>query len=239
MVEWQLGPEGLKLDEAWEGLGGWSPARRLFFPYRDVAGKWTVGRGHLLTAQEIANHVFDAGMTLVQVDELFRADTGRYLAAAIQGFGDIDSCNQHWIDAGFVFSYNIGTAGFLRSGAVKLIRAGAPMADVRPHWLEWDKRWDQASQSLVQDRGLYNRRVSEFALFCAPVDAPPVPPSVLPDEQERLRMLRSSGQTIRASLRILGIEEDQWVLPGIGEGHDQDPDDVPTDPDGSSVLPTA
>jgi GH24 family phage-related lysozyme (muramidase) len=218
----ELGAEGFKLDEAWEGIARWEPTIRRYIKYRDAARKWTIGRGHLLTPQEIANDVFRTGLTLEGCDALFRSDTVGYVTAANQAVEGV-SADQHQFDAIFVLAYNIGTAGMLTSTAIKLFRQGASFDEIRPYWLGWDKRWDEATQTLVRDQGLLNRRISEFELFCSPMTAPAPPPLVAPVEQERMRMIRGSGQTLLASLRILGIEEDSWLLAGIGEGHDTDP----------------
>lgn len=216
-MTWQLGPQGIRLDQAWEGIARWMPAIGRYVPYKDSAGKWTIARGHLLTPIELANNVFNSGLTLEECDALFRKDTARYLEAANRAFGDLRDCNQHWIDAGFCFAYNIGVGGFLKSGAVGLIRVGAPFEQIRPRWLEWNKRFDPHTNALVYDDGLHNRRISEFSLFCAPVETPPPAPIVPLSEQERLRMIRSGGQTLAESLKALGHPTDEWMLPGIGD----------------------
>jgi len=59
----------------YEGLGGLKNGR--YYPYQgpaDPPGVLTVGRGHKLTKAEIQNKAFENGLTLAEVDALFKRD---------------------------------------------------------------------------------------------------------------------------------------------------------------------
>lgn len=61
--------------DGYEGLGGFRDGR--YFPYHggaDRAGVLTIGRGHVLSAGEIARGTFDHGLTLEQVNQIFDQD---------------------------------------------------------------------------------------------------------------------------------------------------------------------
>lgn len=63
--------------QGYEGLGGYNEALKLYFPYEgkaDKKGVLTIGRGHVLTAGDIATQRFKNGLTLAQVDDLYEAD---------------------------------------------------------------------------------------------------------------------------------------------------------------------
>ena len=51
----RISERGLHLLKEWEGI-------RLK-KYKDVAGKWTIGVGHLLTKEELIGGKFDNGIT--------------------------------------------------------------------------------------------------------------------------------------------------------------------------------
>jgi len=98
-----ISPDGLRFIRGWEGC-------RLT-TYLDVAGKATIGVGHLLRPGES----FPTGITVAQADELLARDLAPVLAA-IGRMGP--QCAQREVDALASFAFNLGT-GWLAKGSVR------------------------------------------------------------------------------------------------------------------------
>jgi GH24 family phage-related lysozyme (muramidase) len=69
---------GARIAEGYEGLGGYNPGTKRYYPYQgkaDKEGVWTIGRGHVLSAAEKnPAHKFWKGLTLAEVDALYVQD---------------------------------------------------------------------------------------------------------------------------------------------------------------------
>lgn len=73
-----------KIVHGYEGLGGYNPKLKLYFPYQggaDRKGVWTIGRGHVIKPAEHKSGRFKNGLTLAQVDALFVEDWAPRIAA--------------------------------------------------------------------------------------------------------------------------------------------------------------
>lgn len=172
----ELGPEGERRIKAWEACA--FLVGLLYFRYLDIAKKWTIAWGHLLTAQEIANDVFGRGLTRAECDALFVVDVQRYVDAVNRALRIV--IGQHAFDALVTLCYNIGTAGLEGSTVVRLINAGADAEHITAAWCMWDHVTKDGA--LVEDPGLRRRRLDEVALFFDP-DAE----HEAPDDEERDR----------------------------------------------------
>lgn len=90
--------------------------------YRDQAGKWTIGYGHLILAHELATLKL---ITEDQADALLLADVGTfavYLDGVSRNFKI--PLSQLQFDGVLSFIFNVGLRGFETSTMKKLLRAG-------------------------------------------------------------------------------------------------------------------
>ena len=149
-------------------------------PYKDQAGKLTVGVGHLIRTGED----FSAGISHDQAMELLAQDV-----ASAEGAVNVHVTRiltQNAFDACVSFTFNCGGGAFASSGILRCINAG-DMLGAGNAFLVWDKRQDPATGQLVEDRGLFARRNAERELFLAP-DADDLAPSATallePDETD-------------------------------------------------------
>lgn len=62
---------GMRFVSLEEGRARWDSTRRLYFPYKDQIGKWTIGVGHLIEGQY---EKYKTGITDANVDALLALD---------------------------------------------------------------------------------------------------------------------------------------------------------------------
>ena len=141
-------PAGLSLTQHFEGF---SP-----FVYEDVAGKKTVGFGHLVKAGE---H-FHEPMTPDEATELLEKD----VAFAVRGVNSLvkNPVKQGQADALIDFAFNVGVGALQSSTALKKVNAGQH-SEV-PAQL---KRWNRARVNGVLQpvAGLTRRREAEGEFY--------------------------------------------------------------------------
>lgn len=134
--------------------------------YKDIGGKWTVGRGHLILASDrvtrdgasVALHPFGPVKTITEAesDAFFERDTATARNAVANRVTVPISQNERAALSSLVF--NIGTGAFAQSTLLKLLNAGnrAAAAD---QFLVWRK------VNGVDSPGLLARRERERQLF--------------------------------------------------------------------------
>lgn len=144
---------GLEFITKWEGC--------ILKPYKDIAGLWTVGVGHLI----VPGDNFPPGVTITkdQALELLAKDVAK-CETAIKKFITVP-LNQNQFDALCSFAFNCGTGVIQSSSACKALNAGKP-EQVPGLLLLWSKAKVNGVMTTVQ--GLYNRRKSEGELFMKP-----------------------------------------------------------------------
>ena len=120
-------------------------------PYEDVAGKWTVGIGHLLPDDAPLNDI-----TQDEADALFYTDLA--LAAQCVEAQVKVSLTDNQKAALISFAFNLGCAALKRSTLLKKLNAGDYVGACQ----EFPK-WSYASGKQVN--GLLRRRTAEAALF--------------------------------------------------------------------------
>lgn len=139
----QISDVGLKLIQAYEGLGDGDPRTVNLEPYYCTAHVATVGWGHALTtptgqvidydvfgrakadqlAKESMQRLFGAqAITRAQADELLRKDVVRY-ANRVALYCDATT-TQAQFDAMVSMCYNVGEANFASSAVARLHKAG-------------------------------------------------------------------------------------------------------------------
>lgn len=132
--------------------------------YKDAGGLLTIGYGHLLRSHEkehgkiwIKGELVDYrdGITKEQAEDLFDQDLKPFIEVVNAVKAPL---TQNQFDALCVFSFNIGTNGFLGSGVFRAASAG--QYDLVPGRLtQWNKIKGKIS------RGLINRRNKEVSLW--------------------------------------------------------------------------
>ena len=140
----QPSPVAIGLIQQFEG---YSP-----FRYRDSAGYWTIGVGHLIRPGE---H-FDEPLLSDAAEKLFQQDL-EPKAAAVNARVSVPLF-QGQFDASVSLVYNIGEGAFAKSTALKKINAGRH--EEVPAQI---KRWNKAGGKVV--KGLERRREAEAALY--------------------------------------------------------------------------
>ncbi|MFJ5454077.1 lysozyme [Pectobacterium jejuense] len=135
---------GLALIKSFEGLK--------LTKYRDTAGRWTIGYGHLILPHEN----FDNGITLQEADSLLRQDL-KEAETGIQDCVKVD-LNGNQFGALTSFTYNLGVENLKESTLLRLLNQGdyTAAADQFP-------RWDKDGEQVVE--GLLRRREAEKVLF--------------------------------------------------------------------------
>lgn len=133
--------------------------------YRDVAGLWTIGVGHLLTRDELSSGKlwiagqpirWELGLTDAQVAALLAQDlrpTEETVNLLVK-----TPITQNQFDALVLFAFNVGREAFAKSSLLRRLNEGKP-AEV-PGQLQ---RWVYAAGQRVA--GLANRRAAEARLW--------------------------------------------------------------------------
>lgn len=138
-----ISDEGLGLIKKFEGL-------RLDV-YDDVAGKPTIGYGHLIKPGETFDRI-----TEDEADSLLLSDVQNTVKCVTNLVRTAVSQNE--FDALVCFAYNLGCRALQNSTLLRLINVG-DMEGAAEQFL----RWDIAGGKEVQ--GLTNRRIAERAVF--------------------------------------------------------------------------
>ncbi len=125
-------------------------------PYRDQAGKWTVGWGHKLKPGEIPQTITRQRADIILMEDFATAE------AAVDELLDGMVLTQNQIDALTVLIYNIGVGAFTHSTMRKLLLAG-DIDKAAEQFLVWNHVLVNG-QMVVSD-GLTKRREEERALF--------------------------------------------------------------------------
>ena len=185
---------GLEFITRWEGI--------VLNPYMDIAGKWTIGVGHLmlqsdsfstipndkvrelLSSKDKKHPVAGVKIPREEAIAILAKDVGvteKALEVAIKV-----PLTQNQFDALVSFGFNCGTGVFRTSGACKSLNAGDYEA-FTVKLLEWCKIKVGGVSQVNQ--GLLNRRKSEVELFNSPGMAPeevPPPPTLVSWTQDLL-----------------------------------------------------
>ena len=121
-------------------------------PYRDCAGKLTIGYGHLIKPGES----FSGGIDRATADQLMATDLS-YAEAAINAAVTV-GISQWEFDALVSFTYNLGVENFKSSTLLKMLNN----EDIEGAMGQF-KIWCHANG--VEVEGLLRRRIAESMLF--------------------------------------------------------------------------
>ena len=144
----RISERGLHLLKEWEGI-------RLK-KYKDVAGKWTIGVGHLITREELMGGKFDNGITPSEAIVLLVTD----VRPAESAVNRLVKCHllQHQFEALVSFVFNLGEENFKKSTLLRKLNAWD--YDAVPGEL---RKWVYAGGKKI--KGLINRRENEIKLW--------------------------------------------------------------------------
>lgn len=149
----KLSQRGLDLIAEVEGL--------MLKPYKDVAGLWTIGVGHLLTKDELSTgtvngYAWRNGISHSQALDILSVDA-EIAERAVNRYVEVP-LSQHQFDALVSFVFNVGSGAFKKSTLLRKLNAG----DYQSVPSEM-KRWNKAGGKVV--KGLINRRNKEIKLW--------------------------------------------------------------------------
>lgn len=137
-------------------IQGWEECR--LTPYRDVAGKWTVGWGYKLGPTDSHDPI-----TQDEADALF--DTWvLHLSGELTWLISVP-VNGSQFDALADFAYNCGIEAFEGSMAVRHALNAGDYAGCADGLLLWNEVHDPATGKMIVSAGLDRRRHAERALF--------------------------------------------------------------------------
>ncbi len=132
---------------AWEGCS--------LTPYKDIAGHYTVGIGHLMAANEPL-----VAITQERADLLFAID----LAHAQADVAQMVRGTQQQIDALTSFVFNFGLPALRNSTLLHLLNEGKVSA-AGDEFKRWNHARDPKTGLLVEVEGLTKRRRAERNMF--------------------------------------------------------------------------
>jgi lysozyme len=130
-------------------------------PYKDVAGLWTIGIGHLIRDGEKFTTI-----TKEQAEELLRKDLEPVIADVKQLVKI--PLNDNQFSALVSFDYNVGVGALRTSTLLKKLNAGN-LEGVENEFPRWAKARDPHTGEMKVIDGLMTRRLLESMLFSLPV----------------------------------------------------------------------
>lgn len=129
-------------------------------PYKDIGGKWTIGVGHLIKANE---SFLMNGISSEQSTEILRND----LSDAIQCLNNNIKIElkQDQVDSLISLIFNIGCTAFKNSMLLKLINEKSDTSTIFDRWVK-----HYVSANGIYSDSLYNRRKREAQNFIDSTD---------------------------------------------------------------------
>lgn len=148
--------------------GGMSPDGR-FYKYKDPAGNWTIGYGHLILPGESFS---DKGLSKDEALTLLKNDLNNTYSKAVNDFAVREGVvlTQRQFDALVSFAFNLGTGYFSKNFSMFYLRAAlVSYADgvkiPKEHIFEGFGRYYKSGGLNLS--GLYRRRMDEAEMFTA------------------------------------------------------------------------
>jgi lysozyme len=149
--------------------------------YKDQAGLWTIGRGHLMNAVEVATGELPGHVQAIRDSQgrwaiteeqsiaIFQVDTGRFAKDLTDLYHGPRELEDHEADALILWDYNTGALA--SSGVLRALNDGR-YGDVPGEILRWNHRRDPRTGNLVVDEGLTLRRQAEVSIWLNGYDHP-------------------------------------------------------------------
>jgi len=131
-------------------IRGWESCK--LTPYRDAAGWWTIGWGHLMDPKDPR-----VPITQADADALFEHEL-LHVGDAVDAL--VPTLHQCEYDACVSLSFNIGVGAFSRSTLLRRLNDGG---DAASQFLAWDKV--TIGGVLTTSKGLHRRRYAEMMMY--------------------------------------------------------------------------
>lgn len=144
----QTSVNGLKLIAQFEGI--------LLEPYKDVAGYWTIGIGHLIGDGRILPDSWNRKLTINECYDLLASDVRKF-ELGVKRYINVE-LTQNQFDALVSFTFNLGVGTLQRS----TLRSKLNRGDVQSCLESWAK-YNKAGGKIW--KGLDLRRKAEIELF--------------------------------------------------------------------------
>lgn len=128
-------------------------------PYKDIAGKWTIGYGHKILPGESYTQI-DAATA----DAIFLRDVSPSVAA-VNSLVTVP-LTQNQFDALVSLVFNIGVPAFSTSTLLRKLNSGDYSAAAE-QFKVWNKITDPKTGLKIVSNGLVNRRAADLSLFLA------------------------------------------------------------------------
>jgi lysozyme len=125
-------------------------------PYKDTAGKPTIGYGHLIKPGEVFGAVSNSQATALLAADLESAEDAVTRLVKV-------TLTQTQFDACVSWVYNLGETNFKTSTLLADINQGADNIGIYPQFLRWCNQ--TVDGKLQKVMGLYYRRLAEATLF--------------------------------------------------------------------------
>jgi len=129
-------------------------------PYKDVAGKWTIGTGHLIRESERDNLM--KGITQQQADALFKADLEPRIKT-VRSKVKVP-LRQSQFDPLVSFVFNLGEGNFTSSTLLRLLNEGK-YEDASLEFIRWSMATNTTTKVKEVSPGIVKRRAAEQAIF--------------------------------------------------------------------------
>lgn len=129
-------------------------------PYKDIAGHWTIGWGHLMAAYEPLTPI-----TQERADLMFATDLAHMQADVAAMVRYVGALPQHYA-ALASFAFNLGIPALRTSTLLQKVNEG-DFPGAGNEFKRWNKARDRATGLLVVVDGLTKRRKAECAIFTA------------------------------------------------------------------------
>jgi lysozyme len=208
----QLSDDGVWLISQFEGC-------RLTV-YKDIAGKDTIGIGHLLTPREKRDAVFAAGISKERALEILMQDVTWVLAAVKKAV--IVSLQQHETDVLCSFTFNEGGQALATSTLAACLNRGE-REKVPAELLRWDKYTEEKTGKLVTSAGLAMRRQAEGRIWRSGYTTPHDDVHEASVQLEAEREAASMAYAMQFDLRDVGVPMGPHAAYDVDEGPPKDP----------------
>lgn len=130
--------------------------------YTDIAGKWTIGVGHLIdTINE--PELLSRTITEAEAMELLAIDV-REAETGVRNRFQVP-LNQNQFDSLVSFTFNLGAGNLAQASFADAINNGSTREDISERWKRYDKARDPETGLLVSSAGLAKRRQDEVNLY--------------------------------------------------------------------------
>lgn len=150
--------ETIEIIHKYEGLGGKRNGR--YYPYQgkaDKEGVLTIGRGHVLSKQEKLNRVFENGLTIEEVDDLFIKDIQPRARRLVKLIPDHTACE---FAGALSFFYNNEYSWGPKGSPGNFHRAGLKLQSAQSFLL-----YIKSGRPLKPRLGLWRRRATEALCY--------------------------------------------------------------------------